>query len=229
MHRTAPSPEGTGQEASAGPRRGRHLDESRDPQILRAALELLAEEGYDRLTMDAVAARVHAGKATLYRRWPSKAGLVVDAVTCFDEDLHRFPADSGSLRRDLHEAFLGIVGAVDDFHVGLAAALIAAARRHPGLATLFEERFVRPRTLQLQEIFQRARERGEVAEGHDIELLAAIGPALVFQRLLMSCQPLTRGYVGRVIDEVILPLVANPISPYDTEPLADEAARKAHS
>jgi len=62
--------------------RGHPLDSSRDVAIREAALDLLSEIGYDRLTMDAVAARAHASKATIYRRWQGKAALVVDALNC---------------------------------------------------------------------------------------------------------------------------------------------------
>jgi AcrR family transcriptional regulator len=58
----------------------RERDQQREEAILRAALELLAEIGYDQLTMDAVAARAHCSKATIYRRWPGKAELVTTAV-----------------------------------------------------------------------------------------------------------------------------------------------------
>ena len=60
--------------------KGRHLDRTRDAAISNGALEGLAEQGYDRLTMDEVAARAHAEKGAIYRRWPSRAVLVVDAV-----------------------------------------------------------------------------------------------------------------------------------------------------
>ena len=67
------------QEAAA--HRGRQLDASRDAALRDAALELLAEVGYDRLSMDAVAARAKASKMTIYRRWSSKAELVVAAIS----------------------------------------------------------------------------------------------------------------------------------------------------
>src|SRR5450755_1432516 len=68
----------------AGPRR---LDPARDAAILRAALEGLAELGYDRLSMDDIAARAHVGKAAIYRRWPSKAAVVVGAVAWWREQM----------------------------------------------------------------------------------------------------------------------------------------------
>lgn len=60
---------------------GRPIDKLRDLAILRAALELVAEQGYDSVTMDAIALRAHAGKATLYRRWKSKPYLIAEAIT----------------------------------------------------------------------------------------------------------------------------------------------------
>src|SRR5689334_11946810 len=87
---------------SARRARGRSRDDSRDPQILQATAQLLAEVGYDRLTMDAVAARAHAGKATLYRRWSSKGELVVDALGCAAHgETPEAAPDTGSLRGDL--------------------------------------------------------------------------------------------------------------------------------
>jgi AcrR family transcriptional regulator len=188
------------------PRRGRHRDDSRDPEIMRAALELLAELGYDRLTMEAVAARVHAGKATLYRRWPGKAELVVDAIACFRGPAAKAAVDTGSLRGDLRAVFMAAFGDVDDVTIGLVTCLVGLLRRNPEFAAVFQERFIAQVTCALREIFLRASERGEVADGHDLDLLATVGPALFFHRLLLSGKPLTRHYVGRVIDEVILPL-----------------------
>ena len=78
--------------------RGHPLDTSRDAAIRDAALDLLSEIGYDRLTMDAVAARAHASKATIYRRWQGKAALVVDALNCSKGSM--LEPDTGSLAGD---------------------------------------------------------------------------------------------------------------------------------
>src|SRR3954452_15398565 len=91
-------------ETDGAPRKlGRRRDHTRDAEILDAALDVLAETGYDGMTVDMVAARAKAGKATLYRRWPSKPDLVLDAVACMkanDVDLTALP-DTGTLRGDL--------------------------------------------------------------------------------------------------------------------------------
>jgi AcrR family transcriptional regulator len=178
---------------------------------MRAALELLAESGYDRLTMEAVATRAKAGKATLYRRWPGKAELVVDAIGCLKNPTRTLGADTGSLRGDLRASFLGLHAELDDFRVGVISGLLTALRRNPDLARVFEERFVTQTMRVLTDVFARARDRGEVAAGHDIELLAAVAPAILFHRLLLTGKPLTRDFIGRVIDEVVLPLAGAPL------------------
>ena len=92
------SPEEQGQSRHAG----RQLDPSRAAAIMAAALEGLAEVGYDRLSMGEIAARAHAGKDALYRRWPSKAALVVDAVAAWRQRFAPLTIpDTGSLRGDL--------------------------------------------------------------------------------------------------------------------------------
>ena len=111
------------------------MDPARDAAILAAALEGLTERGYDRLTMDDIAARAHAGKDTLYRRWASKAELVVDAMAA-----HRAavaPAevpDTGSLAGDFH-AMISTVPRFSESGLRIFAGLVTAASRDPELAT----------------------------------------------------------------------------------------------
>ena len=98
----------TGQTRTAG----RPRDPARDDAILSAALEGLAEVGYDRLSMDEIAARAHAGKGALYRRWPSKAALVVAAVMAWREQAAPVTIpDTGSLTGDID----AMIAAVPDF------------------------------------------------------------------------------------------------------------------
>ena len=84
---------------TGGPRP--RVEGERESQILDAALELLSHVGYDRMTMDAVAAQAKASKATLYRRWSTKSTLVVDALLGSKEALQTPEVDTGSLREDL--------------------------------------------------------------------------------------------------------------------------------
>lgn len=196
--------------ADVEPHRGRQLDDTRDADIRRAALELLSECGYDRLTMEAVAARAHAGKATLYRRWPGKAELVVDAVTCMKQT-GEADVDTGSLRSDLRALFIGYLGALDEFHIGLMSGLMTALKRNPDLAAAYEKHVVATKLAAIKAIFARAQARGEVDPSHDLDLLASVGPAILIHRLLLSSKPLSRHYLTRVIDEVVLPLAGAPV------------------
>src|SRR3954471_7408044 len=100
------------------------VEGDRERQILDAALEVLAEVGYDRLTMDAVAQRAKASKATLYRRWNSKATLIVDGLAS-QKSTPPVP-DTGTLRGDLIEAFCGLGGLTDHDTTGPFGAVMTA-------------------------------------------------------------------------------------------------------
>src|SRR5690242_1447500 len=113
--------------------RTRRLDEERAGAILRATYELLAETGYQGLRVDAVAARAQASKATLYRHWPTKAGLVVDAVRCCKSHGGEVP-DTGSLRGDLVAWFCGWAETIRGEEGPILAGLFMALHQDPELA-----------------------------------------------------------------------------------------------
>src|SRR4051794_10511187 len=104
----------------------------REAEILEAALAVLGEVGYDRLTMDAVAQKAKASKATLYRRWNGKVQLIIDALQ-HDHQQHHFtehgPVDTGSLREDLIAAFCGQGGLTDKPEVDAFGAVLTAITR----------------------------------------------------------------------------------------------------
>lgn len=185
-------------------RRGRPVDEARDKAIRLATQELLAEVGYDRFTVDAVAARAHASKATIYRRWPSKAELVMDVVG----SLAPMPdlADRGSLEADIR-AVLGATEMVDDFRLGLMSGLVGAMARDPELAQVFQQRFLGPRAKALRQLFERGVARGELSRDRDLDLLTAVFPAMLCHRALIMGRPIDPSYLRGVVEQVLLPLV----------------------
>jgi AcrR family transcriptional regulator len=185
---------------------GRTLDTTRDPDIRRAALELLAEEGYDRLTIEAVAARAKAGKATLYRRWASKAELVIDALKEMKPSGGPLP-DTGTLAGDLH-AFFGRVASAENSHFPLVCGLAPALIRDPELAVAFQEKFVGPRVAQLEMLLNRARQRGEVAPGRNSEMFRALFPALMLHRIVFTGRQPDEAYVDAIVDQVLVPLAS---------------------
>jgi AcrR family transcriptional regulator len=204
------SPEEQGQSRHAG----RQLDPSRAAAIMAAALEGLAEVGYDRLSMGEIAARAHAGKDALYRRWPSKAALVVDAVAAWRQRFAPLTVpDTGSLRGDLEVAIAGVPDFDDTMRrqmavfVGLATAASHDSELRAGLFTTVLDR---PRRA-VQAVLDRAVERGEIPAGRDLGLVPDILMGLNTFRALQGEAP-DRDFLRRVLDTVIYPLVTAPLT-----------------
>ncbi len=191
---------------------GRKRDHSRDPEILEAALEVLAETGYDGMTIDMVAARAKAGKATLYRRWASKADLVIEAVACLKRnDLDPAnPPDTGSLRGDLIAMIKPPTIEQAERKLRVMAAIASMISRSPELAETARAAIVEPRLALNRRVLQRARERGEIPAGVDIDLVATISASMVTYRTLMLGTPATREYLVQLIDDIILPAAGLP-------------------
>jgi AcrR family transcriptional regulator len=191
------------------PKLGRKRDLTRDPTILNAALDVLAETGYDGMTIDMVATRAKAGKATLYRRWASKAELVIDAVACMkQEDLvaENLP-DTGTLRGDL--VAMVKPRTIEDAQQKLRvmAGLMSLLGQSPELAEAAREAIVEPRLAINRMFLQRAIDRGEISADIDIERIAAISQSMGAFRMLMMQQPVDREFVISVIDGIVLPAV----------------------
>jgi AcrR family transcriptional regulator len=188
-------------------RLGRKRDHSRDPEILTAALDVLAETGYDGMTIDMVATRAKAGKATLYRRWPSKADLVIDAVACLkrnDLDPERLP-DTGTLRGDLVAMIKPPTLDDGERKLRIMAGIASMISRSPELGEAARLAIVEPRVAANRLLMQRARDRGEIPADADIDLAATIGPAMFAYRVLLLRQPTTRESMLELLDRVILP------------------------
>ncbi len=186
---------------------GRKRDHTRDQEILDATLDVLAETGYDGMTIDMVAARAKAGKATLYRRWSSKPELVLDAVACMkskDIDLTALP-DTGTLRGDLVAMIKAPSIRDGERKLKIMAGIVSMIARSPELATAAYEALVEPRAAMNRIFFQRAIERGEIPADVDIERLCMIGPAMVAYRVLMLGKHADREFLVSTIDTVILP------------------------
>jgi AcrR family transcriptional regulator len=183
-------------------RRGETLEQA----IFQAVLDQLQSVGYARLTMEGVAACAHTGKAALYRRWPRKEDLVVDALDHAMPSLAELP-DTGSLREDLL-ALLRRTAAMANSATGCALRCLLAEvdREHP-FARLLHERVFAPRKQAFRAVLERAAERGQVRPGAAGQLVADVGPALVVQRFLADGPPVPDDYVVSVLDEVVLPLL----------------------
>jgi AcrR family transcriptional regulator len=211
---------GAGEVAQARGRGGRSLDSSRDLVLREAALALLAEVGYDRLTVDAVAARARAAKTTIYRRWPGKAELVVDALNSL-KGVPDVP-DTGSLREDLRALAESITSAETRFGAQVTIGMVNALARDAELRRVFGEKFIAPRMAGFRTVFERAVARGEMPGGHDLDLLARLFPALGLQQVLTSGELPSTRLACQIMDEVVYPLAtASPARPY---PAGDASA-----
>ena len=200
--------DGAGEASKTRHRGGRSLDGSRDVVLREAALGLLAEVGYDRLTMDAVAARAGAAKTTIYRRWRDKAELVVDALNSV-KGVPEVP-DTGSLRRDLHALAESITSAESKFGAQVTIGMVNALAHDAALRRVFGEKFLAPRMAGFRAVFERAVARGEMPGGHDLDMLARLFPALALQQLVMSGElPGTR-FATQIMNEVVYPLATAP-------------------
>ncbi|MCD5310111.1 TetR/AcrR family transcriptional regulator [Kineosporia babensis] len=198
----------------AGPSRvGRKRDHSRDPEILEAALDVLAEVGYEGMTVDMVATRAKAGKATLYRRWPSKAELVIDAIACMKQHPGPgqgqvfLPPDTGTLRGDLVAMVKPKAVSDSNRHLRIMLGVASMISAHPELLEAINDIMLRPRASAYQTVFQRAIERGEIEDGVDVELMSSLGPAMGMFRALYHQKAPSRESMLRLIDHVILPAV----------------------
>jgi hypothetical protein len=192
---------------AAGAKLGRKRDHTRDPEILAAALEVLAETGFDGMTIDMVATRAKAGKATLYRRWPSKNELVIDAVACMkpgDLDESHLP-DTGTLRGDLVAMIKprSIEEAVRKMQI--MAAVMSMISATPDLADAAKDALIKPRAAANRFLIRRAIDRGEVAPGCDVDTLCLITPAMAAYRTLIERKPVDRDFLISLIDGVLLP------------------------
>ena len=203
---TEAEPSGSGS-PDASPRLGRKRDHTRDPEILAAAIDVLAETGFDGMTIDMVAARAKAGKATLYRRWPSKAELVLDAVACMKaaDIVPETLPDTGSLRGDLIALIKPHSIEEGAKKLQVMAGLVSMLSQSPELADAANAAIVEPRAALNRLLLQRARDRGEISPECDIDTLAIIGPAMAAFRTLVQRKPIDREFLVSIIDGVVLP------------------------
>jgi AcrR family transcriptional regulator len=178
----------------------------REAEIFTATMEVLADVGYDRLTMDAVAQRAKASKATLYRRWNGKVSLVIDALHHHhQQEAPAVPVDTGSLRGDLIESYCGHGGLTDKPEVAAFGAILTAIIRDPEFAAAFRRDVVTPKLAASRAVFERAIQRGEIDASVDIDLLAPALAGIVMHRLILVGEVPTRDVVVSVIDQIILP------------------------
>ncbi len=183
-------------------RRGQTLEQA----IFQAVLEQLQTVGYARLTMEGVAACAHTGKAALYRRWPRKEDLVVDALDHVLPSLADLP-DHGNLRDDLLDLLRQLAAMVNSGTGCALRCLLAEVDREHPFARLLHERVFAPRKQSFRAVLERAVDRGQLRAEAASQLVADVGPAMVVQRFLVDGPPVTDDYVESILDQVVMPLL----------------------
>jgi AcrR family transcriptional regulator len=186
------------------PQRGRPRSERARKAILEAAAELLLARGLSAASMDAVAERAGVSKATIYRWWPTKETLALDALYTEWAAAVPHPRETGSLRGDLLSLLRPWVRLAGSRPYGrVVAALLTESQTDPVFAAEYRQRFVEPRRDQGREIFRRAIERGEVPPGTKVEVALDLLYGPIYHRLLHGHAPLNDRFVRDVVDTVL--------------------------
>ncbi len=181
------------------------VEGARESEILDATLELLLDAGYDRLTMDAVAQRAKASKATLYRRWSAKHSLVLDALLRSKHSPAIDDVDTGSLRGDLLASYCGPGGFAHQHNAKVLAVVITALHTDEEFAREFRARFLEPKIEVGRRIYDRAKKRGEIASGVDVDLITPALAGILLHRVFLLGLEVDEKTVEAVVDQIILP------------------------
>lgn len=176
----------------------------RERQILQVCADLLTEIGYERLTIDAVAARARASKATIYRRWPGKPALVAAAVR-FITASDQFHAEyTGDLRADLARLLRDTRDQFSD-KGSLLAGMVSAMQHDPELALLMRLDIKRCQSM-IASLLVRYAQDGLI-RNPDVDLVRQLAPATVITRLLFTGETVDDDVLNRLVDNVLIPLL----------------------
>jgi AcrR family transcriptional regulator len=183
-------------------RRGQDLETA----ILDATLDLVATSGIGSLTMEGVAAAAHTGKASVYRRWPSKEDLLVDAMTHALPPLTD-PPDTGSVRDDVLALLRLMLEAVNSSSGCALQAFMFDNSVDKALISVVKKRVIEPRQQMLIDALAKGRDRGQVRADAVNARTAEVGPALIVHQYLMQGPPVPDAYVVQLVDNVLMPLL----------------------
>ena len=200
-----------GAPAVPGTPRGRPRSQEADRAILAAAADLLAERGLAAMSIEEVAARAGVGKATIYRRWPSKGLLALDAFVASFSEEQPLP-DTGSLRGDLLAALHAWVRAVTQTPMGpMLTGLIAEAQHDPELRDAWRDRVIEPLRTRSRIMLDQAIERGEIAASVDRDVVLDLFFGAAEHRLLLGHLPMTGEFIAKVVDTILVGIQSNKI------------------
>ena len=189
-------------------KRGAALEDA----ILEAAYAELSEVGYTSFSVEGVAARARTGKASIYRRWPTRSQLMLDALNCqlptpgqcgFPMEL----IDEISTADALRHVAGAILQTLNSPAGDVMRAIKCEAVSDPELAQAIDEKFQAPRRAAMLELLRRGIERGEVRPGADTPLVADVLPAVLMHRVILQREPITAEMINEIMEQVLLPLI----------------------
>ena len=189
-------------------KRGAALEDA----ILSAAWDELSEVGYTAFSVEGVAARARTGKASIYRRWPTRATLMLDAITAHLPE----PAQCGFptvLADDVTtaDALRSIAGAISTILDSPAGDVMRAVKceavTDPELARAIDDQFQAPRRAAMLALLQRGVARGEVRADAATPIIADVLPAVLTHRIILQREPITAQAITDIMEQVLLPLI----------------------
>ncbi len=199
MQEITPSRQSTPGHEGNGSKRppGRPRNERSRQAILRSTLKLLRKSSFADLSIEAIAADAGVGKSTVYRWWPNKGALVVDAFASSIEDELHFP-DSGSVRRDMSLQMNQFLDVLRSGSGRIVAAVIAGGQSDTQLMEEFRARFLRRRRQEAYQTLQRGIDRGELPRDLDLDLVLDLLYGGIYMRFLIRHDELSERYVSDV-------------------------------
>jgi AcrR family transcriptional regulator len=180
---------------------GRPRDSGATASILQAAMDIAEERGFDRLSVEGVAARAGVAKTTIYRRWPNVWAILMDA---FIADVSRLaPIEQRrSARESLAESIRLMARAFRGRHGKVLRSLLGRAQAEPGLVEAYWSRWVEPRRKLAREVIRLGVASGELRAGLDEDVVLDALYGALYHRLTIPYAPLSDGYVEALVDSV---------------------------
>jgi AcrR family transcriptional regulator len=180
------------------------LSDDRLAELYAGTLRLVAAHGFDKVTMDQIAEETKSSKATLYRQWGSKVGLVVESLRCMGGEKDNLP-DTGTLRGDL-AAIHSSTKSHDEPEAELITAIMHAMKQNEELAEAVRTEIIQPGRSRIREMIQRAVDRGEVASDNPaLPYVDLLFMAPVILRPLLEGGGVDHDYVAGFHESVLLP------------------------
>jgi AcrR family transcriptional regulator len=182
--------------------RGRPRDEEARQRILDAALEVLEEVGFAQVTTEAIAERAGASKATIYRWWPNKAAVLIEAFREAVSPELPFP-DTGCARKDIQLQLRSFVNMLTGRRGRIFAAFLGATQNDAEVAAAFRASWLTPRRTEAKSALARKIERGELRRGLDLDVILDLLYGPIYYRVLTGHGPLTTEYADQLADAAL--------------------------